>query len=138
MIYPLSKFGVSWLFVTGLFLAYTGVVTAPLVAFYWLEAECSIVPTLFFDTAVDCFFILDIFLNFKTGIFDGAEYIDAPAVVARKYLRGSFLFDCVTSFPVSFFELVAKTDCDAGKTATESGAIPRERERVCERVSVSV
>ena len=26
------------------------------------------IPTLFFDVAVDCFFIVDIFVNFNTGI----------------------------------------------------------------------
>lgn len=29
------------------------------------------IPTLFFDVAVDCFFIVDIFVNFNTGIIEG-------------------------------------------------------------------
>ena len=29
------------------------------------------IPTLFFDVAVDCFFIVDIFVNFNTGVIEG-------------------------------------------------------------------
>ena len=38
----------------------TGIVTAPLVAFYWLDPQCSVVPTLFLDTVIDIFFLVDI------------------------------------------------------------------------------
>ena len=35
------------------------------------DEECTMIPTLFFDVAVDCFFIVDIFVNFNTGIIEG-------------------------------------------------------------------
>ena len=43
----------------------------------------------------------------------GGEYLDDRCTVALHYLKGMFLFDCVTSFPVSFFELVAKANMSA-------------------------
>ena len=42
--------------------------------------------------------------------------------VAWQYLKGSFLFDLVTSFPVSFVEQVAAAECArAGGTAGVGG-----------------
>ena len=101
----------------------TGIVTAPLVAFYWLDPQCSVVPTLFLDTVIDIFFLVDILVNFKTGIFEAGEYIDDPAVVTKAYLKGSFTFDCFTSFPVSFFEQAAKAVCDSGNDPADTGAL---------------
>ena len=123
LIYPLSKFGVFWLSITAIFLIYTGIVTAPLVAFYWTEPECSMVPTLYLDTAIDIFFIIDIFLNFHFGIFEGGKYIDDAWIVFWTYIRGSLIFDMVTSFPVSFFELVAQTACNSGQAPADSGPL---------------
>jgi len=41
MIYPLSPFGLSWLGLTAFFLIYTAVVTPPMIAFHWLDPDCS-------------------------------------------------------------------------------------------------
>ena len=41
MIYPLSPFGLFWLVSTGFFLVYTAVVTPPMIAFHWLDPDCS-------------------------------------------------------------------------------------------------
>ncbi|MGB1596805.1 MAG: hypothetical protein ACPIOQ_28865, partial [Promethearchaeia archaeon] len=46
LIYPLSSFGLMWIFLTAGFLGYTAVVTLPVIAYYWLEDECTEVPTL--------------------------------------------------------------------------------------------
>jgi hypothetical protein len=51
---------------------------------------------LYFDTALDCFFLLDIIINFNTGIIYGGEYIDDRRKVVVSYLRGYFLFDVCT------------------------------------------
>jgi len=45
LIYPLSVFGLLWVSITALFLAYTAVVTPPVIAYHWLDPECATVPT---------------------------------------------------------------------------------------------
>ena len=111
LIYPLSSFGLMWIFLTAGFLGYTAVVTLPVIAYYWLEDECTEVPTLPFDVVLDTFFLVDILINFNIGIFKQGDYCDDRRTVAIEYLHGFFLFDCITSFPVSFFEVAARNEC---------------------------
>ena len=112
LIYPLSPFGVAWLGTTAFFLVYTAVVTPPMIAFHWLDQDCVNIPTLPVDVALDCFFLLDIIVNFNLGTIAGGELVDDHWQVAREYFRGSFMFDLCTSIPVSFFELKAQAVCD--------------------------
>ena len=44
LIYPLSLFGIIWIVLTATFLGYTAVVTPPVIAFHWLDADCIKVP----------------------------------------------------------------------------------------------
>ena len=37
LIYPLSYFGILWVGLTALFLAYTAIVTPPMISFHWLN-----------------------------------------------------------------------------------------------------
>ena len=59
LIYPLSVFGISWIAMTAVFLAYTAVVTPPVISLHWTDPDCAIIPTLEFDTLIDCFFLVD-------------------------------------------------------------------------------
>lgn len=111
LVVPLSPFGVGWIGVTSLFLAYTAVFTPPMIALFWLEDACKPIPTLYFDAIVDAFFILDIFLTFNSGVYIEGEYHDTRLVVAAEYIKGFFFFDIITSVPVSFIELAAVAEC---------------------------
>ena len=97
---------------TALFLVYTAIVTPPMIAFHWLDEDCVGIPTLPIDTALDCFFILDILVNFNLAVIKGGEIEDDRATITKEYLKGGFLFDLCNSFPVSFFELYAQSMCD--------------------------
>ncbi len=121
LIHPLSPFGLTWIAITAIFLAYTALVTPPMIAFHWLDAECAEVPTLPLDVLLDCFFIVDVILGFNTGVLTMGEYVDDRWKVAMMYLKGSFVFDCFTSFPVSFFELVTAQVCKEIQTSEVAG-----------------
>ena len=123
LIYPLSPFGIGWVSLTAIFLAYTAIATPAMISLHWLDPQCSTIPTLPFDAALDCFFILDICLNFGTGVYAGGVYYDRRRAVALMYLKGSFLFDLVTSFPVSFFELSAAAVCARAQVSDIYGTI---------------
>ena len=120
LIYPLSHFAIAWVATTAFFLLYTATITPLVISFFWLDPECTFVPTLYFDVILDVFFLLDIVVSFNLGFFDhGGDYIDDRKKVALAYMKGSFLFDLITSFPVSFFELSAVAACanlDEGQT----------------------
>ena len=111
LIHPLSPWGVGWVCSTAALLLYTAVVTPAVITFHWLDPACTAVPTLYPDVFVDCFFLLDIAISFGTGVMEANTYVDDCRQVASIYLRGWFLFDLVTSFPVSFFELAVMANC---------------------------
>ena len=98
LIYPLSFFAVAWVVLTSFFLAYTAIVTPPIIVFFWLDPECTAIPTLPFDTLLDTFFLLDIILNFNTGVYVAGEYIDDRWKIAVIYMKGMFLFDFTTRY----------------------------------------
>jgi CRP-like cAMP-binding protein len=126
LIYPMSWFGVAWIFLTAIFLIYTAIVTPPMIAFHWLDPDCAIVVTLPFDCLLDCFFLMDIILTFNTGVIHMGEYIDDRGEVTKLYLKGGFWFDVVTSIPVSFVELAVQAACAEAKSSGEqvdSGAL---------------
>ena len=104
LIYPHSKFGMTWIALTGIFLFYTATVTPPMISLFWLEDDCVISPTLWADTVLDIFFLLDIVVNFNNGVITRGEYYDSHVYVTKNYLCGFFLFDVLTSVPVSFVE----------------------------------
>ena len=60
----------------------------------------------------DTIFILDIFLNFRTGIVDPdntEEVILDKAVISRRYLRGWFIIDVLSSIPFDYAYLIASS-----------------------------
>jgi len=125
LIYPLSNFAIAWVATTAFFLLYTATVTPLVISFFWLDPECTFVPTLYFDVILDVFFLLDIVVSFNLGFFDLAgDYVDDRRKVAVAYIKGSFFFDLVTSFPVSFFELSASAACAdlAGGDTVDTGS----------------
>jgi hypothetical protein len=48
------------------------------------------------------------------------RYEDNIKTVATQYLKGFFVFDLVTSFPVSFFELHAAAACSQSETVSSA------------------
>jgi len=54
---------------------------------------------LYFDLAVDLFFLLDIALSFMTGFYKDGIMVRNPSKVAAHYLMGWFLPDFLSSFP---------------------------------------
>ncbi|MEQ2251022.1 Potassium/sodium hyperpolarization-activated cyclic nucleotide-gated channel 4 [Ilyodon furcidens] len=78
-------------------------------------------PWIVFNVVSDTFFLLDLVLNFRTGIVkeDNTEIILDPQQIKIKYLKSWFVVDFVSSIPVDYIFLIVETriDSDFYKTA---------------------
>ncbi|XP_047282182.1 potassium/sodium hyperpolarization-activated cyclic nucleotide-gated channel 3 isoform X3 [Homo sapiens] len=80
-------------------------------------------PWIVFNVLSDTFFLLDLVLNFRTGIVveEGAEILLAPRAIRTRYLRTWFLVDLISSIPVDYIflvvELEPRLDAEVYKTA---------------------
>jgi len=66
------------------------------------------------QVAVDSYFLFDIFLTFFVGVYKNGHYYDSLKWVAMNYVKSMFIFDLITSFPVSFVEVAILAGCANG------------------------
>ncbi|EKX33385.1 hypothetical protein GUITHDRAFT_120449 [Guillardia theta CCMP2712] len=111
LIHPNSPYTLLFSGFMGLLLLYTAINTPVTVAFFWDSNACTSIPTLNFDIFVDTFFICDILNTFFIGVHHQGRYIDDLKWVFFNYLRTNFVFDTITSFPVSYVEVVMLSTC---------------------------
>ena len=78
-------------------------------------------PWIVFNVVSDTFFLMDLVLNFRTGIVkeDNTEIILDPQKIKIKYLKSWFVVDFISSIPVDYIFLIVETriDSDFYKTA---------------------
>ncbi|XP_043936147.1 potassium/sodium hyperpolarization-activated cyclic nucleotide-gated channel 3 [Protopterus annectens] len=80
-------------------------------------------PWIVFNVLSDTFFLIDLVLNFRTGIVveDNTEIILDPHTIKMKYLKSWFLVDFISSIPVDYIFLImdleARVESDVYKTA---------------------
>ena len=66
-----------------------------------------------FNLIIDCFLMVDIILNFRTGFvdkYDQLHIISDPKLIRKRYLRTWFLLDLVSSFPLEAFVPLFRSD----------------------------
>eukprot|EP00911_Craspedida_sp_UC1_P002578 UC1_evm1s1911 len=105
IIHPYSTFRWYWDMIVVILMAFTCITVPMLIAFY--TENCVGSSWFVIWCVVDFFFLLDIGFNFRTGIAtgDGDVIILDKLVIARRYLRGWFFIDLVSSFPFDLFVL---------------------------------
>lgn len=74
---------------------------------------------LWFETAIDITFMVDIFVNFRTGYLLDEDNEDSriemrPKVIAGHYLKGWFLIDIVSAFPSQLVQLAKDEEQQSG------------------------
>lgn len=78
-------------------------------------------PWIVFNVVSDTFFLMDLVLNFRTGIVkeDNTEIILDPQQIKIKYLKSWFMVDFISSIPVDYIFLIVETriNSDFYKTA---------------------
>ncbi|KAJ8674391.1 hypothetical protein QAD02_005653 [Eretmocerus hayati] len=107
MIHPFSPFRNFWDVVMAIFTMITLILTPVISAFFFnADADSLALHTILF---IDCIMMLDVVLNFTTGYFDQTTKSVSldPKVVFAKYLKGAFIFDCMSAMPVELIDRMA-------------------------------
>lgn len=109
-ILPLSRF--YWDFTMLLFMVGNLIIIPVGITFFKDETTA---PWIVFNVVSDTFFLMDLVLNFRTGIVieDNTEIILDPEKIKKKYLRTWFVVDFVSSIPVDYIFLIVEKGIDS-------------------------
>uniref|UniRef100_A0A8C9QR93 Hyperpolarization activated cyclic nucleotide gated potassium channel 4 n=1 Tax=Scleropages formosus TaxID=113540 RepID=A0A8C9QR93_SCLFO len=118
IIHPYSDFRFYW-DLTMLLLMVGNLIIIPVGITFFKDEHTP--PWIVFNVVSDTFFLVDLVLNFRTGIVkeDNTEIILDPQQIKVKYLRSWFVVDFISSIPVDYIFLIVETriDSDFYKTA---------------------
>uniref|UniRef100_A0A9W3HH96 Potassium/sodium hyperpolarization-activated cyclic nucleotide-gated channel 3 n=1 Tax=Camelus bactrianus TaxID=9837 RepID=A0A9W3HH96_CAMBA len=120
IIHPYSDFRFYWDLIM-LLLMVGNLIVLPVGITFFKEENSP--PWIVFNVLSDTFFLMDLVLNFRTGIVveEGAEILLAPRAIRTRYLRTWFLVDLISSIPVDYIflvvELEPRLDAEVYKTA---------------------
>ncbi|XP_057204123.1 potassium/sodium hyperpolarization-activated cyclic nucleotide-gated channel 3 [Triplophysa rosa] len=118
IIHPYSDFRFYW-DLTMLLLMVGNLIIIPVGITFFKDEHTP--PWIVFNVVSDTFFLMDLVLNFRTGIVkeDNTEIILEPQQIKIKYLRSWFVVDFISSIPVDYIFLIVETriDSDFYKTA---------------------
>ncbi|XP_058138228.1 LOW QUALITY PROTEIN: potassium/sodium hyperpolarization-activated cyclic nucleotide-gated channel 2 [Dasypus novemcinctus] len=112
IIHPYSDFRFYWDFTMLLFMVGNLIVIPVGITFFKDETTA---PWIVFNVVSDTFFLLDLALNFRTGIVleDSTEIVLDPEKIKRRYLRSWFVVDFVSSIPVDYIFLIVEKGIDS-------------------------
>ncbi|XP_061630777.1 potassium/sodium hyperpolarization-activated cyclic nucleotide-gated channel 3 isoform X1 [Phyllopteryx taeniolatus] len=118
IIHPYSDFRFYW-DLTMLLLMVGNLIIIPVGITFFKDEHTP--PWIVFNVVSDTFFLMDLVLNFRTGIVkeDNTEIVLDPQKIKIKYLKSWFVVDFISSIPVDYIFLIVETriDSDFYKTA---------------------
>ncbi|KAI4829491.1 hypothetical protein KUCAC02_023531 [Chaenocephalus aceratus] len=112
IIHPYSDFRFYWDFTMLLFMVGNLIIIPVGITFFKDETTA---PWIIFNVVSDTFFLIDLVLNFRTGIVfeDNTEIILDPNKIKKKYLKSWFVVDFVSSIPVDYIFLIVERGMDS-------------------------
>ena len=129
VLHPESKFRSGWNVALAFFILYCGMAVPLEIAFETdmvremctdpynphgpliVRGECTqFLQWFWLNFVVDVWFIADIYLNFRTGFMHEGHFVSDDWVVAKAYLKGSFLMDVLGTFPLNIAMMVANPE----------------------------
>ncbi|TDH08326.1 hypothetical protein EPR50_G00097130 [Perca flavescens] len=107
IIHPYSDFRFYWDFTMLMFMVGNLIIIPVGITFFKDETT---IPWIIFNVVSDTFFLMDLVLNFRTGIVfeDNTEIILDPKKIKEKYLKSWFVVDFVSSIPVDYIFLIVE------------------------------
>uniref|UniRef100_A0A8C4PXM5 Cyclic nucleotide-binding domain-containing protein n=1 Tax=Eptatretus burgeri TaxID=7764 RepID=A0A8C4PXM5_EPTBU len=114
IIHPYSDFRFYW-DLTMLLLMVGNLIIIPVGITFIKEEMTTPTPWIVFNIVSDTFFLIDLVLNFRTGIVveDSTDIILNPCRIKTKYLHTWFLVDFLSSIPVDYIYLIVQRGIDA-------------------------
>ncbi|XP_065811983.1 potassium/sodium hyperpolarization-activated cyclic nucleotide-gated channel 2 [Labrus bergylta] len=112
IIHPYSDFRFYWDFSMLMFMVGNLIIIPVGITFFKDETTT---PWIIFNVVSDTFFLMDLVLNFRTGIVfeDNTEIILDPEKIKKKYLKTWFVVDFVSSIPVDYIFLIVEKGIDS-------------------------
>ncbi|XP_061096464.1 potassium/sodium hyperpolarization-activated cyclic nucleotide-gated channel 2 [Conger conger] len=112
IIHPYSDFRFYWDFTMLMFMVGNLIIIPVGITFFKDETTT---PWIIFNVVSDTFFLMDLVLNFRTGIVyeDNTEIILDPKKIKTKYLKTWFVVDFVSSIPVDYIFLIVEKGIDS-------------------------
>ncbi|XP_047442102.1 potassium/sodium hyperpolarization-activated cyclic nucleotide-gated channel 1 [Mugil cephalus] len=112
IIHPYSDFRFYWDFTMLMFMVGNLIIIPVGITFF---KEETTTPWIIFNVVSDTFFLMDLVLNFRTGIVfeDNTEIILDPKKIKMKYLKSWFVVDFVSSIPVDYIFLIVEKGIDS-------------------------
>ncbi|XP_038633740.1 potassium/sodium hyperpolarization-activated cyclic nucleotide-gated channel 1 [Scyliorhinus canicula] len=112
IIHPYSDFRFYWDFTMLLFMVGNLIIIPVGITFF---KEETTTPWIIFNVVSDTFFLMDLVLNFRTGIVieDNTEIILDPEKIKKTYLKSWFIVDFVSSIPVDYIFLIVERGIDS-------------------------
>uniref|UniRef100_A0A1A8JS56 Hyperpolarization activated cyclic nucleotide-gated potassium channel 2 n=2 Tax=Nothobranchius TaxID=28779 RepID=A0A1A8JS56_NOTKU len=117
IIHPYSDFRFYWDFSMLLFMVGNLIIIPVGITFF---KEETTTPWIIFNVVSDTFFLMDLVLNFRTGIIieDNSDIILDPETIKKTYLKTWFIVDFISSIPVDYiFLMVDSLDSEVYRTA---------------------
>ncbi|XP_069779071.1 potassium/sodium hyperpolarization-activated cyclic nucleotide-gated channel 2 [Narcine bancroftii] len=112
IIHPYSDFRFYWDFTMLLFMVGNLIIIPVGITFF---KEETTTPWIIFNVVSDTFFLMDLVLNFRTGIVieDNTEIILDPQKIKKTYLKSWFIVDFISSIPVDYIFLIVEKGIDS-------------------------
>uniref|UniRef100_A0A8B9JBA2 Hyperpolarization activated cyclic nucleotide-gated potassium channel 2b n=1 Tax=Astyanax mexicanus TaxID=7994 RepID=A0A8B9JBA2_ASTMX len=112
IIHPYSDFRFYWDFTMLLFMVGNLIIIPVGITFFKDETTT---PWIIFNVVSDTFFLMDLVLNFRTGIIieESSDIILDPKTIKKKYLKTWFIVDFVSSIPVDYIFLIVEKGIDS-------------------------
>ncbi|CAI5639848.1 potassium/sodium hyperpolarization-activated cyclic nucleotide-gated channel 1 [Oreochromis niloticus] len=112
IIHPYSDFRFYWDFTMLMFMVGNLIIIPVGITFFKDETTT---PWIIFNVVSDTFFLMDLVLNFRTGIVfeDNTEIILDPKKIKKKYLKSWFVVDFISSIPVDYIFLIVEKGIDS-------------------------
>ena len=123
VLHPRSRFRQQWDGMLFLMLMYCAFVIPFRLGF----DEKAVGTVLVWEAVIDCAFLLDVLLSFRTGFMLEEENEDSriemlPRPIAKNYVRKWFFIDIISAFPTQLILLMSD---DKGKTAASSNSVSK-------------
>ncbi|KAF7655792.1 hypothetical protein LDENG_00050740 [Lucifuga dentata] len=112
IVHPYSDFRFYWDFTMLMFMVGNLIIIPVGITFFKDETTT---PWIIFNVVSDTFFLMDLVLNFRTGIVfeDNTEIILDPEKIKKHYLKTWFVVDFISSIPVDYIFLIVEKGIDS-------------------------